>query len=692
MFLLSPDTGIDYVLIDKSDINDIINEQIFNLPFGDCINDPLHQMGYIQSDGALLALDASTHQIEYCSANTEAILGVEPSVVLRQTGEQYFAARWPDMLRLALDRGFEKLIPGSFPKPLNVVAHQQGNYLIFELAVEPESGQHWWNYAERVLFLREMAGSRTLEECRSLIVRWLFERSGFDRVMLYQLLPDMHGEVVQEMRRPAMKSYLGFHFPASDIPPNAHRLYSINWQRVIVDVESTDVPLLSRLSNAPPLDLTRSMLRAVHPVHIQYLKNMEVRSSFSVSIMVKDVLYGLAVCHNITPRTLTLSDRLAFEEIARMVSMHLETLLELLERDTHASLREQLSRLEGALSSTRHDARVGLSRNLGLIQKMFSAGGAWLRLSGEDFFTGDTPVKDEIDHLEKSLKTMPRDDVSSSHALPHHLTSFPGLASLACGVLFIPLNDLDFVVLIRPEMVQTIKWAGKTDDDADNPEQDVAPLTPRSSFAGWVEQTRCNSTPWTSNQMEFAAELREDLLNYISRAHLENVALHDSLTGLANRSLFDQRLLEAIDQFKFHGSSCAVHMLDLDQFKPVNDTLGHAAGDLVLQEVAARLLKLTRHDDTVARLGGDEFAIIQTGVANDQSATILAEKIVSEIAKPYAIDGETVLIGISTGIAIYPQDSFEAADLIQLADTALYTAKRSGKNRHCRYMPGMKLR
>lgn len=679
-------------MINKSGTSDFTNEQISNLPYGDCVNDPLHQTGSIQSNGALLALDASTHQIEYCSANTAAILGVEPSVVLGQNGRQCFALRWPEMLQLALERGIQKLGPGPFPKPLNVVAYQQGNYLIFELEVVTDAGPHWWNYAERVLFLGEMAEARTLEECRSLIVRWLFVRSGFDRVLLYQFLPDMHGEVVQEMRRPDMTSYLGLHFPASDIPPNAHRLYTANWQRIICDVESADVPLLSRLPDAPPLDLTKSMLRAVHPVHIQYLKNMGVRASFSVSIIVKEVLYGLAVCHHVTPRTLTLSDRLAFEEIARMVSMHLEKQLELSERDTRASLREQLSRVEGALSITRHDARIGLSRNLGLMQKLVSAGGAWLRFAGEDFVSGDTPDKEEMERLGKWLEELPRDEVSSRHALPDHLTSSPGLASQACGVLLIPLGDEDFVALLRPEMVQSINWAGKANDDADDSEQDFAPLTPRSSFAVWVEQTRWNSTPWTANEMKFAAELREDLLNYISRAHLENIALHDPLTGLANRSLFDQRLLEAIDMVQFHGASCALHMLDLDHFKPVNDTLGHGAGDRLLQEVAARLLTLARHDDTVARLGGDEFAIIQTGLANEQGATILAEKIVTKIGEPYIIDGETVLIGISAGITICPQDSIEAADLIQLADTALYTAKRAGKNRYCRYMPGMKLR
>ncbi len=652
-------------------------------------------MGHIQPCGALLAVHTSHNRIVYCSANSADVLGMQPEDLLGRDAESLFSSRWPEMLQLALKTGMLLLPTGIFPVPLNVVAHQQDDHLIFEFEVASGTTSHWWNYSKRIVFLAELEEARTLDQCRNLLVRWMFNRSGFDRVLLYEFFPDMHGAVVQEMRQPGIESYLGLHFPASDISPAAHRLYTINRQRIISDVNSPDVPLLALESDALPLDLTGSMLRAVHPVHIQYMKNMGVHASFSVSVIVAGKLYGLVACHHKSPRTLALRDRLAFEEMSRILSIHLETRLDLLEGDTRAALRQQLSRLKGALSTSRKDIAGGVSLHLPLIRELLSASGAWLRYDGHDYVSGDIPDKNELEQLGDWFKTLPVGEISSCQTLPSSLLSCPKLASRACGVLFIPLGDQGFVALLRPEIIKTISWAGKP-QQIDQPDGDLEPKSPRSSFATWVQQTRFNSEPWTAAQKEFGAKLQADLLDFFSRAHVEKMALkmalYDPLTGLANRELFDQRLQEAMDLFLFNGSPFAIHMLDLDLFKPINDTLGHAAGDQVLQEVGRRLLKLARRDDTVARLGGDEFAIIQASLSNDKGAIILGEKVVQTITQPYDLDGKPVAIGVSAGIATCPEDSVNATELTQLADTALYNAKRSGRNRFCRYIPGMKLR
>jgi diguanylate cyclase (GGDEF)-like protein len=161
---------------------------------------------------------------------------------------------------------------------------------------------------------------------------------------------------------------------------------------------------------------------------------------------------------------------------------------------------------------------------------------------------------------------------------------------------------------------------------------------------------------------------------------LESMALEDPLTGLANRRLLPERVWMAIAHARRNKSAMAVVYLDLDGFKEVNDTLGHAAGDLLLKAVAERLLAAVREEDTVARLGGDEFMIALWHVNGSDDTGKVAAKLIDAVAQPYEIDGHTVTITISAGASIYPGDGEDADALMKSADVALYEAKRAGKN------------
>jgi len=158
-----------------------------------------------------------------------------------------------------------------------------------------------------------------------------------------------------------------------------------------------------------------------------------------------------------------------------------------------------------------------------------------------------------------------------------------------------------------------------------------------------------------------------------------HLASHDNLTGLANRASFNERLKDALKYAQRDQHMVAVHVLDLDRFKSINDTLGHHAGDLLLKEVARRLKSHIRETDLAARLGGDEFVIVQTHLAEAAAAEVLADKIVVELSLPYQLDGQEVYSGTSMGIALYPEDAHEPGQLVKLADLALYEAKNQGR-------------
>ena len=175
------------------------------------------------------------------------------------------------------------------------------------------------------------------------------------------------------------------------------------------------------------------------------------------------------------------------------------------------------------------------------------------------------------------------------------------------------------------------------------------------------------------------AEDRKDL------AELSYVANHDALTALPNRSLLQDRLERAIVFAGRHGQRAAVIYLDLDHFKAINDTLGHAVGDLVLQATATRLLACVRVSDTVCRQGGDEFLVLLPECDAPDDALLVARKLINAMAVPLYLGGHRVRVTLSVGISLFPEDGCDAETLVCRADQAMYQAKEAGGNRSCGY-------
>jgi len=176
-----------------------------------------------------------------------------------------------------------------------------------------------------------------------------------------------------------------------------------------------------------------------------------------------------------------------------------------------------------------------------------------------------------------------------------------------------------------------------------------------------------------------------------SEAKIAHMAVHDTLTGLPNRVLLNERLELAVARAR-RGEIVAIHVFDLDHFKNVNDTLGHAVGDKLLKAVADRLRALARETDTVARIGGDEFAIVQVALEQPADATTLAERVIEAIGEPHNIDGHQVIVGTSVGIGVGPTDGVDPDELMRNADLAMYRAKSEGRGTFRFFEPGMDVR
>ena len=173
-----------------------------------------------------------------------------------------------------------------------------------------------------------------------------------------------------------------------------------------------------------------------------------------------------------------------------------------------------------------------------------------------------------------------------------------------------------------------------------------------------------------------------------AEATLAFMSRHDALTELPNRTMFQERLVDAIASTRRNGH-CALLCLDLDRFKVINDTLGHPVGDSLLRAVANRLLSHVRGADTVARLGGDEFAIILAGLKSPHDAAPLAERLLGALSEPYDLDGHRIIAGVSIGVAVAPQDGAMSDTLMRNADIALYLAKTEGRGTYRFFEPGI---
>ena len=168
----------------------------------------------------------------------------------------------------------------------------------------------------------------------------------------------------------------------------------------------------------------------------------------------------------------------------------------------------------------------------------------------------------------------------------------------------------------------------------------------------------------------------------LSADRMSHLANHDTLTGLPNRKLFQERLGQAIDWAGENGQQVGLLFLDLDGFKQINDSFGHAIGDLLLKAVARRLTGCLRGSDTVSRLGGDEFTVILPAIPTAQDAARVADKILATLAEPFGIQDHVIDITISIGVSLYPHLADDAEELLKSADVAMYQAKEQGKNRH----------
>ncbi|AXQ96218.1 EAL domain-containing protein (plasmid) [Cereibacter azotoformans] len=654
-----------------------------------CETEPIATPGAIQPHGALVTAQADSGLVAHASANLAEILGLPAAAALGRPICDVIGHVNEVLLREARRRGSETLESiGSLRRAdgrlLHLHAFQSGDYMCLDLeAVRDEDDRLPPGLTQSVI--ETFSAAVTQVELCELAVHGLRQVTGYDRVMAYRFGPDGHGEVIAEDLRPDLEPYLGLRYPASDIPQIARALYLRQRVGSIADSHYKPVPLLGH-PGIDALDLTHSALRSVSPIHLEYMRNMHTAASLTIGLADGDRLWGMLVCHNMTPRTAGPERRAAAGMIGQVVSLLLSRLGEVENAAEKLARQATLSTLVDRLSIG-DTLAAAITAADPLLLDLVGASGAVVRLEGQELHFGRIPPADAVRRaLEILGSTRPPEILAIDDVTLRH-PELPELAAAGSGLLLLPLpsGDGDLIAWFRPEHVQTITWGGNPAEHGTwNPQ--TRRMSPRASFDAWKETVTGRSLPWTSIELACAHDLGEAITAEMAqrtRAALARLRHYDPLTGLANRSFLQECLANAT---LAGGPDVALLFIDLDRFKAVNDSMGHGVGDGLLIEVAHSLVASVRPEDLVVRLGGDEFVVLCHGL--DRAAVMgLAERLRQVLERPFEVTGRKCHISASIGIAM--SDSIGELDLVRAADIAMYAAKKNGGNRGELFRPSL---
>ncbi|WP_040337928.1 SpoIIE family protein phosphatase [Candidatus Blastococcus massiliensis] len=498
-----------------------------------CEREPIHVPGSIQPRGVLVVVSDPDRVVQQVSENLAELTGVPwdqalgrpladvlgkaPAAEVIRSSGAFGDLRERNPVELVLDVAGESVpfdailhrtvIPGDLPT----------SSLVVEL--EPARGPRPFSFPNTYQAVRgtigELNRASSLQELYDITAQAVRTLTGFDRVMVYRYDADYNGEVVAEARSQLVpNSFLGLHYPASDIPAQARALYEKNWIRLISDVDYEPAVLqpTAHPVSGEPLDLTYSTLRSVSPIHIEYLKNMGVRASMSISLLRDDTLWGLIACHHYSgPHAPPYATRAAAEFLGSTLSLRLVDRAEEDEVSRALRARSTLTRMTAATLDEDRALTDSLLGSPGLLD-LVPADGVAVRLQGQAGSSG-TPLPPGVADAVVAWAASHGDDVVATDSLRRDAPLLATPVEPASGVLVLPLPERQYVLWFRAEAVRHIDWGGDPHNKAiAEQEGDEIRLSPRKSFDRWRETVRDRSDPWTSAQVAEAGELRTHLL------------------------------------------------------------------------------------------------------------------------------------------------------------------------------------
>lgn len=486
-----------------------------NLDLSSCEKEPIHIIGATQPHGALVACDKTTGKITQVSENCKDFFNVEVEKLSNSTIHNLLGE---DLCRGILEAIQEDGIFQAEETRINnrscvVIPHLSGESLILD--IEPvESKNSSLDFQKELSnILHTLDASDSPDELCKDAVAITRKTFGYDRVMVYKFDEEWNGKVIAEEKNAEMQSWLGLHYPASDIPKQARDLFLKNKVRIITNVNYQPVKIIPELSpiNHKPLDLSHSNLRAVSPIHIEYLKNMQVGASLTAALISNGKLWGLLACHHNEAKFINYYQRQTCEFLIQIFSNELSL------KNSNTFLRniEQSDKLSNRLVYQVQETgsiKKGLSSAGLKVTDLFPCSGAAIILNGKVKIVGSTPEKNRIKRFTKLFLAKQENNLFFTNHFSKFYPEAEDFQDVASGVLGVRLgsSDRDFLIWFRPEVRQTVDWGGDPKNKAFFDEA-KGRLSPRKSFEKWSEMVTGTSDSWKDFEISSATKLSESI-------------------------------------------------------------------------------------------------------------------------------------------------------------------------------------
>ncbi len=685
-------------------IRDIVNRDIVNLT--NCEHEPIHIPGSIQPHGFLLAIEPASHTIVFCSGNTDQYIGQTPSQLLGKDLETAFG----DTVALLFGQYIgQNLILSA--APLQMVfndmhflcsIHHNGSVYVLEAEPAEANPKNLTDvYSQTVQFVSYMNNTNTLKELCTLVAKGTREMTGYDRVMVYRFDKEYNGEVFAEDCREDLEPFLGLHYPHTDIPVQARELYMRNLLRIIVDINYKPVPIYTIDETGTHLDLSISVLRSTSPIHVEYLQNMGVGATLTISLVHRGRLWGLIACHHYSPKNITPEIRLAAQLQGQFITSQIDVRQSNEEYDISRKTNIALEKMNGLNLPPIDESFKIISVNPELL-KLCNAAGVSMLIGGHIYSSGLVPGAQDIRMLAAWLANHSNQTNFFSDKIAHYLPELAALSTTVSGVIYHSLDNGNCIIWYRPETQTEVHWGG---DPNKAIVKDQNGLHPRNSFNLWKQIVKNRSKDWLQPELNAAANYAHTLQKQIgfwmlsqeeekyrsltevlkaTNAELENInwiSTHDLQEPLRKIQLISSRLFSKEDEHFSQQTLDALHrinnsanrmqtlLIDIlkytrikyskDAFETVdlNEVIDEILRDL--QEMARELnADITR--DVLPKIDGVPFLLKQ-----------LFSNIILNALKYAAAHRKPVLKITSLGTAPNPFDKNSMCHVVRLQDNGI---------------------
>ncbi|MEH2434419.1 MAG: ATP-binding protein [Nostoc sp.] len=487
---------------------------------------PIHTPGSIQPHGVLLALSTQL-EILQVSNNTQEHLGKEPKDLFGKPLSYLLEAQQIETVKQCLVKKIGS--PNAFKVSISTlhrqqnfdaIAHRTEEAVILEL--EPTDSKSEVSFLDFHALANEaiakMQRTSNLIEFLHVVAQEVQKIIGFDRVMVYKFDQSGAGSVISEVKREDLSPYLGLHYPATDIPAQARELYTRCFLRFLPDLTTEPVELVPRENPTThqPLDLSYSLLRSFDWCCAEYHQNMGVKALLVISLIQEQKLWGLISCHHLTPKYISYEVLKMCEFLGQIVSSELAHKISYSEWNYKVKLKSLQADFLESISQADNFIDALIKPEIRLLD-LVSASGAAVCLDNEITLVGATPNIHEVRALIEWADIQVNDNLFSTDSLPKLYREALIFKDTASGLLLLRISKVRryYILWFRPEVIQTVNWAGNPNESIQTQADGSLSLSPRKSFEQWQETVRLTSLPWETCEFESAIALSNAIVGIV---------------------------------------------------------------------------------------------------------------------------------------------------------------------------------